>query len=158
MNHDVFDVLIFLFEDILEDEQELPPDYQSVANELEEAGFERWVIERAFVWLEGLADMTQKPDMDWQSSQKSIRVYTDQECAVISTECRGFLHYLEQSSIVSPKVREMIIERILALDSVDLDLDKLKWVSLMVLLNIPGEEAALARMESLVSPEPRHMV
>jgi len=57
---------------------------------------------------------------------------------------------LERSGILSPQQREIVIERLLALDASELDVDQLKWVVLMVLSSQPGEELACARMEDLV--------
>ena len=41
-------------------------------------------------------------------------------------------------------------DRIMALETDDIDLDTVKWVVLMVLFNQPGQEAAYAWMEGLV--------
>ncbi len=38
------------------------------------------------------------------------------------------------------ETREMVIERVLALDTAEFDSEDLKWVILMVLFNIPGCE------------------
>ena len=38
----------------------------------------------------------------------------------------------------------------MALDSVDIDVEQVKWVVLMVLFSQPGQEDAFARMEDLV--------
>jgi Smg protein len=57
---------------------------------------------------------------------------------------------LEQGGILSPQQREIVIERLLALDADDLDLEQVKWVVLMVLSSQPGQEQACARMEDLV--------
>lgn len=46
--------------------------------------------------------------------------------------------------------REMVIDRIMALDSNEIDLEDLKWVVLMVLFNIPGYESAYQQMEELL--------
>ena len=55
--------------------------------------------------------------------------------------------------------RELVLDRAMALDQDELDLDDLKWVVLMVLFNQPGSEAAYAWMETqmfLDEPEPVH--
>ena len=44
--------------------------------------------------------------------------------------------------------RELVLDRAMALDQDELDLDDLKWVVLMVLFNQPGSEAAYAWMET----------
>jgi Smg protein len=47
----------------------------------------------------------------------------------------------------------MVIDRVMALDADDIDLEQLKWVVLMVLFNQPGREGAYAWMEDLVFEE-----
>jgi Smg protein len=52
-----------------------------------------------------------------------------------------------------------VLDRAMALDQDELDLDDLKWVVLMVLFNQPGSEAAYAWMETQMfvdEPEPLH--
>ena len=46
------------------------------------------------------------------------------------------------------------IDRLLALDTEELDLEQVKWVVLMVLSSQPGQELAYARMEDLVFDVP----
>ena len=53
--------------------------------------------------------------------------------------------------VLSPTSRELAIDRAMALENEDFDLDQLKWVILMVLINQPGEEAAYTWVEDLVS-------
>ena len=52
--------------------------------------------------------------------------------------------------------REIVIDRLLALDTDELDLEQVKWVVLMVLSSQPGQELAYARMEDLVFDVPHH--
>jgi Smg protein len=56
---------------------------------------------------------------------------------------------------LDPTTRELVIDRVMALETDDIDLDQLKWVVLMVLFNQPGHEAAFAWMEDLVFNEVR---
>ncbi len=48
----------------------------------------------------------------------------------------GILLFLEQIQVLNLETREMVIERVLALDTAEFDLEDLKWVILMVLFNI----------------------
>ena len=59
----------------------------------------------------------------------------------------------EQSGVLDHATRELVIDRVMALESEEIDLDQLKWVVLMVLFNQPGSEAAFAWMEDLVFEE-----
>ena len=67
--------------------------------------------------------------------------------------------FLEQRGVLDAAQRELVLDRALALDQDELDIDDLKWVVLMVLFNQPGSEAAYAWMETqmfLDEPEPVH--
>ncbi|MEO0996597.1 MAG: DUF494 domain-containing protein, partial [Pseudomonadota bacterium] len=67
--------------------------------------------------------------------------------------CRGYILYLEQIGILTFEQRELVIDRLVALESADIDVEQVKWVVLMVLFSQPGQEQAYARMEDLVFDE-----
>ncbi|MGL6295173.1 MAG: DUF494 family protein, partial [Plesiomonas sp.] len=46
--------------------------------------------------------------------------------------------------------REMVIDRVMEIESDELDLEDVKWVILMVLFNVPGHESAYEKMEELL--------
>ena len=79
-----------------------------------------------------------------------MRIYSSYEMARLDTECRGLLLFLEQTGILTPACREIVIDRILAFDEEVISLENLKWIVLMVLFSQPDEELAFARMETLV--------
>ena len=64
--------------------------------------------------------------------------------------CSAGMLFLEQIQVLNLETREMVIERVLALDTAEFDLEDLKWVILMVLFNIPGCENAYQQMEELL--------
>jgi Smg protein len=68
----------------------------------------------------------------------------------LDASCRGFLLFLEQIQVLNLETREMVIDRVMALDNTEFDLEDLKWVVLMVLFNIPGYESAYQQMEELL--------
>ena len=51
MKENVFDVLIYLFENYMDEETEVSPDPDSIRSELLEIGFPHREINRAFDWL-----------------------------------------------------------------------------------------------------------
>jgi Smg protein len=106
-------------------------------------------VERALDWLSDLADVRHRPLLGGRA--KALRVYTESELLRLSTECRNDLLQLERLDILSAEQREVVIERLLALDATELDVEHLRWVVLMVLSSQPGQEQAFARMESLVA-------
>src|SRR3569833_2201954 len=54
------------------------------------------------------------------------------------------------TAVPHPASREMVIDRVMALDTEETDLADLKWVILLILFNQPGKEAAFAWMEDLL--------
>ena len=57
---------------------------------------------------------------------------------------------LRTSAFFRRQQRELVIDRLLALDSEKIDTEQVKWVVLMVLFSQPGQEQAYQRMEDLV--------
>ena len=149
MKENMFDVLMYLFEHYYMDEEtQLSPDRESLHSELVEVGFPSSDINQAFEWLEGLAE--QQHQIQAPQTENPIRIFSDRECERLDPESRGFLLFLEQMGILPPDARERVIERAMALETDDFDINQLKWVVLMVLFNQPGAEAAYAWMEDLV--------
>jgi Smg protein len=149
MKENVFDVLMYLFENYYMDEDgPVTPDRESVQQELSQAGFPTLEIDRAFLWMEGLASEPNPPDTQ---SERSLRLFSSIEMNRLDTACRGFILFLEQMDVLTPASRELAIDRAMALENEDFDLEQLKWVILMVLINRPGEEAAYTWVEDLVS-------
>jgi len=149
MKENVFDVLMYLFENYYMDEDgPVSPDRESVQQELSQAGFPTLEIDRAFLWMEGLASEPNPPDTQ---SERSLRLFSSIEMDRLDTACRGFILFLEQMDVLTPASRELAIDRAMALENEDFDLEQLKWVILMVLINRPGEEAAYTWVEDLVS-------
>ena len=148
MKENVFDVLMYLFENYYMDEdQGLAADRDVVHQELSQAGFPSREIDRAFLWMESLAsdDLTQVKPTD-----RSVRLYSNDEFNRIDVESRGFLMFLEQMGVLSPANRERAIEQAMALESEDFDLEQMKWVILMVLFNQPEGDDAYTLIEDLV--------
>ena len=147
----VVDVLMFLFEEYLGDNNEAMDERNNMQVRLEEVGFQHQEIDQAFDWLEDLASLREGSDYT-PAHADSIRVFSDAEKSILDEESIGFLMYLEQSDILTPATRELILDRIMALGHT-LDIEQLKWIVMIVLHTHPGEENAFAWMEGLVFNE-----
>lgn len=155
MKENVLDVLVYLFENYInDDETELAVDEETLRNELVGAGFSEPEVIKAFSWLEDLNPQKLEGNGGTRLAHTgSIRVYTDRETEKLDMACRGFLMFLEQVRILDAHSRELILDRIMALEADDISLEQLKWVILLVLFNQPGQEDAFAWMEDLVYEE-----
>jgi Smg protein len=147
MTTSVLDILIYVFDRYMLDEAPEILERNDLARDLERAGFAQAHVERALEWLADLAGEQSRVRLP--GSERAVRVFSDCEVARLSTECRGFLMTLERLGVLSPAQREIVVDRMLALDADELDTEQLKWVVLMVLSSQPGQEQAFARMEDL---------
>lgn len=84
---------------------------------------------------------------------QSFRIYTEDEMQLLDTQSRGFILFLEQVNVLDFTTREMVIDRVMELDTTHFSMDDLKWVILMVLFNVPGQESAYSQMEDLIFDE-----
>ena len=125
---------------------------EHLARDLERAGFARAKVERALDWLTDLAFRQERAAATGQTGAQpqGVRVFTDGELMRLSTECRGLLLTLERAQVLTAQQREVVIERMLALDADDPDTEQLKWVVLMVLSSQPGCELAVERLGGLM--------
>ena len=150
MKETVLDVLMYLFESFVDSEEEPEPNRNELREELERAGFGDREIERALDWLDGL-NSTAVTSAAPQSA--AIRIYDRFEQERLDAAARGYLLHLEQIGILLPVQRELVIDRLLALDSEEVDIEQIKWVVMMVLFSQPGQREAYAQMEDLVFAE-----
>lgn len=150
----MFDILIFLFESYFYANHCPDPDKLSV--KLSAAGFEDEDIHRALDWLSGLKHLT-KADYPAAINHSGSRCYAELENRRISQEALRFLTFWEQSKMITPVEREMILDRAMVLDRENLPLDQVKLIALLVLWN-QHEEIDPATIEDLLTPvEPGYL-
>ena len=148
MKENILDVLLYLFQNFMDGDFEIEPNRDFLEDQLVEAGFQQYEIDKAFLWLDDLANREISDGS--QHHDTSFRIYSDEELSNLDMECRGFLLYLENMGVLTADTRELVIERIMALDSLDFDIDRLKWVVLMVLFNQPEDHMNYEWIENMV--------
>lgn len=153
MNENVIDVLIYIYENYMGNEDNIPHDQIMLEEELSQAGFPSTEIQKAFDWLDDLArnqiTMSQNP-----ASNPSMRMLTPQEEQRLDLDARGLLLTLEQSGLLDKTSRELVIERAMALDEEQFNSEDIKWIVLLVLMNQPGKESAFAQIEEMIYNRP----
>jgi Smg protein len=140
---------VYLFENC--QQHELFNEKDQVAKKLSAAGFDDSDISEALTWIAGIARAPHRSFAPLPASGAAFRAYAPKELAKLDAECRGLLIYFEQSGILTPQMREHVIERALAANGDGLTLEQLKLVVLMVLWNQQTPSSRLIA-EDLLSP------
>lgn len=147
----MFEILMFLFENYMESSgTALKADNEVIIIELEKIGFDRYDINRALQWLDGLTKFQTAVNDGPKLTTLALRHYLPEEAERLGVEGRGLILYLEQIGILDPTTREVAIDRIMALDPREVDLGRIKWVVLLVLFNQPEKKTALILMQDMV--------
>tara|TARA_B100001093_G_scaffold517749_1_gene600256 strand:+ start:2568 stop:3047 length:480 start_codon:yes stop_codon:yes gene_type:complete len=144
----VLSVLMYIFNHHLQQGKVVELTSDEVTEDLESAGFGDAPIEQAIEWLSSLAEMDKEAIA--VSSPDAIRVFSEEEKQYLDSECQAFLLDLIKQVIISPATFEVIVYFLVELDADDIDVSLAKWVTLMVLYNMPDEQEALKQMELLV--------
>ena len=143
----MLEVLVFLFENYYHAEGY--PDHATLARTLTAAGFENDDIHDALDWLEHLAGRTEETFPEQFDSHESFRSYSVQELAKLSVDSRGFIAFLESAGVLTPLLRELIIERAMALPERVVEVGSLKVIVLMVIWTRRGDVDTLVLEELL---------
>ena len=146
----MFDVLVYLYENYWR--PDACPDQQSLKRKLSAVGFEPEEIQEALTWLDGLATSAESCA---SAGTGSMRVYSDAEHEVLGEESIGFITLLESAGVLPPPMREMVIDRAMAVGGGPVELDDLKIVVLMVFWSLGEEPDSLILDELFVAPEDR---
>lgn len=151
----MFEILVYLFENYYQGEP--CPDPDTLARKLTDAGFGDEDITDAIDWLKVLSRPNDEQYPEAFELCDAFRAHTHAELAKLSTESRGFVTFLESAGVLTPPLRELIIDRAMALPDEVVDLDKLKVIVLMVLWARRGDVDTLILEELLPEGGPRHV-
>jgi Smg protein len=160
----MFEVLVFVYENYWRGDACPEPDH--LQRKLNAVGFEADEIQDALAWLSGLnlaAQHTQRPDelpvppdeaslADWPTgtpmvisrpSSTSMRVYSAAEQDHLGAECLGFVTFLETAGVLPAHMREVVMDRAMAVTDAPMAIDDLKIIILMVYWSFGEEPDAL---------------
>lgn len=135
MDNTVFDILVYVFDRYMLEELPAETERETIERDLARVGFGEAKVTRALDWLADLADSrsaTAGP------SSASWRVYSAAELRRLDTECRSLLASLEQGGLLTTAQREIVLDRLMALDTDELSPEQVKWVVMMVLSSQPA--------------------
>ena len=146
----MFEVLVFVYENYWRGDA--CPELQQLGRKLSAAGFESDDIQQALQWLAGLSlasqsteliDISQSTPEAHSESAHSLRIYSVAEQDHLGAECLGFVNFLESAGVLSAHMREIVLDRAMAVPGQPVSLDDLKIIVLMVYWSIGLEPDAL---------------
>lgn len=147
----MFDVLVYLYENYWR--PDACPEPAQLQRKLSAVGFEKEEIQEALSWLDGLAASAQAGSEPLSAS--SMRVYTPDELSHLGEASISFISFLTSAGVLSPALREIVIDRAMATVEAPMPLEDLKIIVLMVFWSLGEEPDALILDELFVDPEDR---
>ena len=147
----MFDVLVYLYETYWR--PDACPDHAQLTRKLSAVGFEDDEIRDALSWLDGLAASAQSHH--GEPGERSLRIYTREEQEHLGESSVGFISFLASAGVLPTAMREMVIDRAMAIPGGPLDLEDLKIIVLMVFWSLGEEPDALILDELFVAEEDR---
>src|SRR5436190_16465747 len=157
----MFEVLVFVYEHYWRGDA--CPELEQLSRKLSAHGFEADEINEALVWLDGLNLVAQStregnfvvpdsiPNDAARQSESSLRVYSVAEQDHLGAQCLGFVSFLESSGVLAAPMREIVIDRAMAVPGDPVSLDDLKIIVLMVYWSF-GEEPDALVLDELCDP------
>jgi len=148
----MFQVLVFVYENYWRGDA--CPELPQLHRKLSVAGFDEDEIQQALVWLEGLnvtvrgtqpspAANAVQPAAPVAAAEHSLRVFTVAEQDHLGAECLGYVRFLESAGVLSPTLREIVLDRGMAAPGQPVSLDDLKIIILLVYWSFGAEPDAL---------------
>ena len=150
----MFEVLVYVYENYWRGDA--CPELPQLERKLSAIGFEADEIRAALLWLDGLnlaaqstlwLDTTPADSLDAQlsvsQSPGSMRVYSVSEQNHLGASCLGFISFLESAGVLPPPMREVVLDRAMAVSGEPMSLDDLKIIILMVYWSFGEEPDAL---------------
>jgi Smg protein len=150
----MFEVLVYVYENYWRGDA--CPELGHLGRKLSAVGFERDEIEQALQWLAGLSLASTRTELidikhhqahlDSSSraqSLNSLRVYSVAEQDHLGADSLGFVTFLESAQVLPAHMREIVIDRAMAVPGRPVSIDDLKIIVLMVYWSIGLEPDAL---------------
>jgi Smg protein len=167
----MFEVLAFVYENYWPGDG--CPEPAHLERKLSAVGFESEEIHNALAWLNDLNLATQNLDSDQirfttlpacqqpqplAQTAHSMRVYSVAEREHLGPQSLGFVCFLENSGVLPPHLREIVMDRAMAAPGDPVPLEDLKIIVLLVYWRLGIEADALVVDELCDDTRQRHSV
>ncbi len=146
----MFEVLVFMFENYIA--HHTLPDNEIMSQELSAAGFEQPDIVGAVDWFREMKTMLIEPTAEYAHQHTSMRQLADCELKKISLESLSFVLFLQQASVINDVERDLILDRAMALKQEHINIEEMRWITMIALWNVGREKDYLFVEDALFNP------
>lgn len=125
------------------------PELSQLERKLSAHGFDASEIHDALVWLDGLNTAAEGICLEpaaiepIEPSAESLRIYSTKEQDHLGAACLGFIAFLESAGVLPAAMREIVLDRAMAVEEGPVTVDVLKIIVLMVYWRFGHEPDAL---------------
>ena len=150
----MFEVLVYVYENYWRGDA--CPELEHLSRKLNAVGFDADEIEQALQWLAGLSLASSRTELidinqhqpqqaltSREQSSNSLRVYSIAEQDHLGSDSLGFVSFLESAQVLPPHMREIVVDRAMAVPGRPVSIDDLKIIVLMVYWSVGLEPDAL---------------
>jgi Smg protein len=146
----MFEVLVFIFENYIA--HHALPDNDVMAEELSAAGFDRTDIVGAVNWFQEMKSMLTEPPAAYCHKHTGTRMLTNAELMKIDSESISFVLFLQQANVINDVERDLIIDRAMALEQDQVNIEEMRWITMIALWNEGREKDYLFVEDALFNP------
>ena len=146
----MFEVLVFIFENYIA--HHALPDDDVMAQELCAAGFNQKDIQGAVGWFQEMKSMLTQPPAIYSHQHSATRILTESELKKINIESISFVLFLQQANVINDVERDLIIDRAMALKQEQVNIEEMRWITMIALWNEGREKDYLFVEDALFNP------
>ncbi len=150
----MLEVLIFIYQNYWDKHdgvESKETDEAIMAYELSQAGFNHQDILHAVDWVKDLRRSVQQPQ--YQQDPAALRIFCEMERSRINDESLNFLCLLQKSELITAYERDLIIDRAMVLPQETLNMEDIRWITMMVLWDESRKQDYLFVEDALFNPK-----
>ncbi len=146
----MFEVLVFMFENYFANHAH--PDSEVLTQELSAAGFAYSDITGAVHWFDEMKSMLTQPPAIYCHKDSGMRVFANKELKKINLESISFILFLQQANVINDVERDLIIDRAMALKQEYINIEEMRWITMIALWNAGREKDYLFVEDAMFNP------
>lgn len=154
MNDSLFGLLLYVFENYPQLDHTNDSKREAITEEMINYGFNKKDVDQIMEWFKTLNQQRQLlTNSNLKHDTSSHRVFSPRECDCMTPEARSRLLQLQQQGYIDTVTRELVLDRMIALDEPSLDAPEIDWLVLVVMYQDSDQPHQRRLIEDMVMLE-----